>query len=189
MRMNELRKKNNQAVLEEEKRANDPNYEKTERALNWKARQEQQNEDLAAKGLTTEKLYLTQSSLHSEHVDGSKKTKTETFGWDVFNQDALFKAYNKRCETLPHYKEVYEQQKNNPDFARAENAERLQHLVEDLEKQEERRKKFSRRRTFQQEEDVNYINERNRVFNKKLDRHFGTFASEIKTNLERGSAI
>lgn len=29
------------------------------------------------------------------------------------------------------------------------------------------------------------MNERNRVFNKKLDRHFGEFVQDIKANLEK----
>lgn len=34
----------------------------------------------------------------------------------------------------------------------------------------ERREKFSRRRAFNEDEDISYINERNRVFNKKIAR-------------------
>lgn len=39
------------------------------------------------------------------------------------------------------------------------------------------------------EKDVDYINERNRVFNEKLDRNFGKYAADIKANLESGHAL
>lgn len=53
-----------------------------------------------------------------------------------------------------------------------------------------RREKFSRRRTFDDEaKDISYINQRNRVFNQKLDRAFKSHAAEIKQNLERGTAL
>jgi hypothetical protein len=54
---------------------------------------------------------------------------------------------------------------------------------------EKRRQQFSRRRRFNEDEDINYINERNRVFNKKLKRFYDPYTSEIKNNLERGTAL
>jgi pre-mRNA-splicing factor SYF2 len=39
------------------------------------------------------------------------------------------------------------------------------------------------------EADIDYINERNMKFNKKLERFYGQYTSEIKQNLERGTAI
>ena len=53
----------------------------------------------------------------------------------------------------------------------------------------EKRVKYSRRRRFDEEEDVSYINERNMKFNKKLERFYGTYTAEIKQNLERGTAV
>ncbi len=40
-----------------------------------------------------------------------------------------------------------------------------------------------------EDREVDYINDRNKVFNKKLERNFAPFAAEIKANLERGSAV
>jgi pre-mRNA-splicing factor SYF2 len=37
--------------------------------------------------------------------------------------------------------------------------------------------------------DVDYINDRNRKFNEKLNRFFQKDAAEIKANLERGTAL
>ena len=40
-----------------------------------------------------------------------------------------------------------------------------------------------------EEKDVDYINERNRVFNQKLERNFGKYAADIKSNIETGNAL
>ena len=53
---------------------------------------------------------------------------------------------------------------------------------------DKKKKDFSRRRGFIEDQNITYINERNRIYNKKLERHFGTYVSEIKSNLERGTA-
>ncbi len=52
-----------------------------------------------------------------------------------------------------------------------------------------KREKFSRRRTFDEGADVDYINERNMKFNRKLERFYGEYTKDIKDNLERGTAI
>ena len=53
----------------------------------------------------------------------------------------------------------------------------------------EKRKKYSRRRAFDEEADIDYINERNMKFNQKLERFYGKYTAEIKQNLERGTAV
>ena len=53
----------------------------------------------------------------------------------------------------------------------------------------EKRAKYSRRREFQHDADVDYINERNMKFNKKAARYYNPYTAEIKQNLERGTAI
>ena len=52
-----------------------------------------------------------------------------------------------------------------------------------------KRSKYSRRRAFDEDADIDYINERNMKFNKKLERFYGKYTAEIKQNLERGTAI
>lgn len=53
----------------------------------------------------------------------------------------------------------------------------------------DKRSKYSRRRTFDEEADIDYINERNMKFNQKLERFYGKYTAEIKQNLERGTAV
>lgn len=65
----------------------------------------------------------------------------------------------------------------------------IDNMVNDLEEQLMKRKSFSRRRTHNDDADIDYINEKNARFNKKLERYYGEHTTEIKQNLERGTAI
>lgn len=67
--------------------------------------------------------------------------------------------------------------------------EGVDRMVEDVQKKIETRGKRSRRRRFDHDADVDYINERNMKFNKKLERFYGNYTDEIKQNFERGTAI
>ena len=67
--------------------------------------------------------------------------------------------------------------------------EAVNRMVEDLSKQIDKREKYSRRRRHDDDAEIDYINERNMRFNKKLDRFYGEFTTEIRQNLERGTAI
>jgi len=49
--------------------------------------------------------------------------------------------------------------------------------------------KFSRKRLHEDEGDITYINERNRVFNKKIARYYDKYTSEIRASFERGTAL
>lgn len=53
----------------------------------------------------------------------------------------------------------------------------------------DKRSKYSRRRAYNDDADIDYINERNAKFNKKAERFYGKYAGEIKQNLERGTAV
>lgn len=67
--------------------------------------------------------------------------------------------------------------------------EREDLMAQEVEERIEKRNQFSRRRAFNEDKDVTSINERNRNFNEKLERNFSKYAAEIKSNLERGTAL
>ncbi|KAF9448099.1 SYF2-domain-containing protein [Macrolepiota fuliginosa MF-IS2] len=53
----------------------------------------------------------------------------------------------------------------------------------------DKRGKFSRRRLNEAEGDITYINEQNRVFNKKISRYYDKYTAEIRASFERGTAL
>merc|ERR1711920_468747 len=76
---------------------------------------------------------------------------------------------------------VYENEKTPSEY--------IEHTVDELNSQSEARKKYSRRRKYRMETDVDSINNRNTNFNNKLARAFNHYTREIKGNLERGTAL
>jgi pre-mRNA-splicing factor SYF2 len=62
-------------------------------------------------------------------------------------------------------------------------------MAADVEAQIAKRDKFSRRRKHDDDADIDYINERNMQFNKKLERFYNVHTKDIKDNLERGTAV
>ncbi|XP_059872515.2 pre-mRNA-splicing factor SYF2-like [Delphinus delphis] len=65
--------------------------------------------------------------------------------------------------------------------------EETDRMVVDLEKQIEKRDKYSWRRPYN-DADIDYINERNAKFN-KAGRFYEKYTAEIKQNLERRTAV
>ena len=65
----------------------------------------------------------------------------------------------------------------------------IDRMVAELDEGAKRPQKFSRERRTNKDQDPFHINERNRVFNKKVARSFDKYTIEIRQNLERGSAL
>ncbi|KAJ7885987.1 SYF2 splicing factor-domain-containing protein [Mycena leptocephala] len=53
----------------------------------------------------------------------------------------------------------------------------------------DKKSKFSRKRPNEEEGDITYINEHNRVFNKKIARYYDKYTAEIRASFERGTAL
>ena len=191
-KITEAKNLNNKAVIEENTNVQDVDKARKLKRQEWLQEREKTKKKLIEQGVPENKLY-TLESIHRNELQkeqAMKKAKNETFGWDVFNNEAYYRAHKKRLRDMPFDKELYEEQmKNGIDMSKIDTEERKNLLKNDIEQQQEKRNKFSRRRNFYEDQNVDYINERNRKFNKKLERFFGKDCAEIKTNLERGTAI
>ncbi|TFL03936.1 SYF2 splicing factor-domain-containing protein [Pterulicium gracile] len=53
----------------------------------------------------------------------------------------------------------------------------------------DRKGKFHRKRLNEDTGDITYINEQNRVFNKKIGRYYDKYTAEIRASFERGTAL
>lgn len=191
-KLKRARKLNEQAVAEENVRKQDPSFEKKKRRREWEEHERKVNEKLDELGIGTEKKYMIDNMAHVHNIEkkDSKKHRRAAYGWDIFNNDSLLRGYKRRTNKLQRDDELYQMQKDNPDLVITDpKPENVDKMAQELEKEQERRKKFSRRRPFYEDMDVNFINERNRVYNAKLERHFKQYAAEYKSNLDRGTAI
>ena len=84
LKMNQARKLNNQAVIEENERINNPSFDRNRKRKEW---QEQQNDIsgiLDKKGVAKDKHYLTDTAAKANKLKKRDKKKN-TFSWDVFN--------------------------------------------------------------------------------------------------------
>jgi len=159
---------------------------------------EEWRQELAAQGLSKAQAHLVQpadATLKRETALRKKEKRKAAFGWDVFNADALHKAYEKRLDDLPGRDETAgaddDDDDGGPEFgdARPPSEAALARMTAELEKRDKKQAAFSRRRATVPGEDIDFINERNRHYNKKLKRAFDPYTVEIKQNLERGTAI
>ena len=186
---------NEKEVLDENKKNEEYNDNNNERNYNknWKSKQEEIKSNLKLQGIPENKTYILNSINHSEKEKEKKRKKEKniSYGWDLFNKDTIYRSNKKRLKNMPFNKELYDEQMKNGinNLNEICNEERKEMLKLDLLKQIEKRKKFTRRRRFIEEANVDYINERNKKFNEKLKRFFGKEASGIKLNLERGTSL
>lgn len=185
LKMNQAKQLNNQAVLAEKKRLADPK---------WHLRQHTLKPDVERDPAEA----LLHETAESANARMKKRKTVEDAGWNVYNEEALYRAHEKRVDQMGFYPDAYERQKDSIGEAAFYEGMSSSHMPSDDAKERlantvkdeaERRKKFSRRRVFDEEEEVQWINEANRRFTKQLDRAFGEYTKEIKKNLERGTAV
>lgn len=144
-----------------------------------------------------------------------ERNRVNNYGWNIFSdviavsvsdlQEAIYRGYEKRLKNLPTnpdiVKESEEMYSDLLDYGMKSRLsdDVINRVVDDQKKQDDKHAQFSKRRklyllynliilSYNQEE-VDYINERNRVYNRKLDRYYNRFTSDIRANLERGSAL
>ncbi|KAF8895839.1 SYF2-domain-containing protein [Gymnopilus junonius] len=67
--------------------------------------------------------------------------------------------------------------------------EAIDRMVSKINKDIEKKGKFHRKRLNEEEGDITYINEHNRVFNKKIARYYDKYTAEIRASFERGTAL
>ncbi|XP_063613806.1 pre-mRNA-splicing factor syf2-like [Penaeus indicus] len=137
----------------------------------------------------------------AERWERRKKKKNPDQGFSTY-EDATIRQYNRLVKNRKIDLEEYEREKEavgEDAFYGRDNTiaiglhkdskEAIDGMVDDLEKQISKREKYSRRRIYDDDADINFINERNMKFNKKLERFYGDYTEEIKQNLERGTAV
>ena len=92
------------------------------------------------KGIDETQLYmnetLNKSKARHEKQEAKFGKKQIVYGWDVFNQDTLYKAYNKRTKNLKVDKEEYQEQMKEGGLNTGDiDEDKLQRLVDDIHKQ------------------------------------------------------
>lgn len=200
---NEARTQNHQEVIAEDGRNKLPtNWEARKNRAEWILNDDKAREEATTKGQDYDRLkMLNISAIDAEKVERKKFKKNPDPGFSDYEAQTA-RQYNRLVKNFPPRDMVkYEEQKQKLGDAfyggpnaiihglHKDTTGAIDNMVKDLEQQIAKRKKFSRRRTHNDDADIDYINEKNARFNKKLERFYGEHTTEIKQNLERGTAI
>ncbi|KEH44361.1 Pre-mRNA-splicing factor syf2, putative [Medicago truncatula] len=201
-KMQEAKKRNQIEMANEKKRMEAPTESRGVSKQKWlDDRKKKIGKLLDANGLDMTKAYMLDTQEAAEEKYKKWEKDPAPFGWDVFNQRTLYNAYKKRTKNIEVDVEEYNRMKEaDPEFYRDASSlqygkapktseDKIDRMVQELKDRDEKRRAFSRRRTFREEKDVDSINDRNEHFNKKIERAFGKYTLEIKNNLERGTAL
>ncbi|XP_051945889.1 pre-mRNA-splicing factor syf2-like [Xyrauchen texanus] len=199
---NEARKINHQEVVEEDKRLKLPsNWEAKKARLEYELMVDQKKKECVERGEDYNRVKLLEVSAEdAERWERKKKKKNPDPGFSGY-AEAQLRQYQRLTRQIKPDMENYERQRMEcgEDFHPTSNSlihgthvpskQSIDRMVEDVEKQIEKRSKYSRRRAYNDDADIDYINERNAKFNKKAERFYGKYTAEIKQNLERGTAV
>eukprot|EP01127_Copromyxa_protea_P009495 TRINITY_DN2246_c6_g1_i1.p1 TRINITY_DN2246_c6_g1~~TRINITY_DN2246_c6_g1_i1.p1 ORF type:complete len:268 (+),score=70.90 TRINITY_DN2246_c6_g1_i1:78-881(+) len=168
-----------------------------------KEREEKFKESLAASGIDPERYFRLHTTQETEEAaERRKKRKLAHAALDTHSLEVEYRTHKKRSAKVDFNRAEYEKQKahlgddfyntnalnyGNEDLKPTE--EQLYALREYVSETQERRKDYSRRRKWDDNATIDFINERNKNFNAKASRAYDKYTEEIRENLERGTAL
>ncbi|KAI2504532.1 hypothetical protein MHU86_9937 [Fragilaria crotonensis] len=110
---------------------------------------------------------------------------------DYYNPEGQHRHYERNIKSIPRRVDRSETDTFDPitvATTASDKAEGAKRLADELKRRIEKQK-MKRDRVEFEGEDVNYINKRNKHFNKKISRNYDNSTAEIRQNLERGTAL
>lgn len=203
LRRNEARKLNHAEVVEEDRRSKLPaNWEIKQKRLQWEEEDEQFRAKCAQEHVDPDRARVLDISADvADRIEAKRRKKCNTDEGFSSYADASHRKYLKQVRQLKPDLKTYEKEKEElgdlmfPSantlglHNRKDSSEAVSRLAREVEEQGLKRHAYSRRRPFDADADIDYINERNKRFNELLERHYGKYTAEIKQNLERGTAV
>ena len=152
---------------------------------------------LDRKKAEAEKYLATQNAktlgIDLERLQNQQYTAEEVANWNKLQEerrqraDPGFTDYNQLA--FRKYEKKISALEKAPSSVPSTQKVAIAALSAEMKADEEARLKFSKRRKFNEGEDVTYINLRNYRFNKKISRAYDKYTEETKDNLERGTAL
>ncbi|VDK62928.1 unnamed protein product [Onchocerca ochengi] len=199
----ESRKLNYEQVVEEDHRSKLPkNYDLKRKRQEWELEQMELRKAAEERGEDYDRLQAlkTQADL-IERKEIVKRKKKSDKGFSDYEAMTLrqyqrlsgnikpdIKAYEKMRQVIDA-KEFYPGVNTLISGTYYPTDAALNKLADDIRAQEKKRDQYHRRRMFDPDAPIDYINERNRKFNQKLDRFYDKYTEDLKSDLERGTAI
>ena len=199
----EARQLNHAQVVEEDRRNKEPkNMEARRKRAQYILEEENFRAECEAQGkdFDREKMKLV-SCDDAEAADRRKRAKQNPDQGFSTYEAAAFRKYNQQVKSIQPDMSKYEVAKTSSGEAfyassgtvvhglHEDSKDAIDKMAADVEAQIAKREKYSRRRMHDDDADIDYINERNMKFNKKLERFYNDYTKDIKDNLERGTAV
>lgn len=213
--MNQGRKANQSEVQNEFKRFNDPKFDARQRYAELQQQeraaiasaangvpgsQQQPEDDNPLMTITAEAAERRQRKVEE------KEKNMATFGLHALVTDRTYKSYKNGLSKLPTKPSsdtgggdtsagIVASKSNNAllNYGQQQGAHvsaaGIDRLSNHLAEVEDNKRKNSRRRAHLDGADVDFINDRNEQFNKKIKKSYDKYTVEIRQNLERGTAI
>jgi len=203
LKRNEARQLNHQEVVQEDRRNKEPkNMEARKRRAEYVLAEEEEKARCAREGKDFDREQWRRTAAdEADQRERKRRQKVDPDqGFSSF-EAATARKYNALVRQIKPNMERYEAAKERAGEAfyagagtvvhgtHKDRKEAIEKMAEDVKKQVEKREKYSRRRMHDADADIDYINERNMKFNKKLERFYGDYTKDIKDNLERGTAV
>jgi len=202
LQRNEARKLNTKELIEEEKRNKLPsNHEARQQRLAWQLEDIEARKKAEERGADFDRLKRLDVPAD---VAKKKNRASKSKGPKIASEDyegLSLRQYSRNTQQIKPDMELYSSMKDmmGEDFYPSTNTliqgahypskSAVDKLVADHEKIAEKRSKYSRRRAFDPDAPIDYINEKNKRYNDVIERYYGEYTAEIKQSLERGTAV
>jgi len=203
-RRNEARKYNHQEVVEEDRRAKLPNnFEAKQKRQEWQLDEYEKQKAAEVNGEDYDRVKaLNVQADIADKIEGAKRRKKNP-DTGFADYEAMTLRQYQRLSTgikpdMKTYSEMRQVMGDEQFYPTSDTliqgshyptSSAIDRLSEDVEKQMAKREHYHRRRMFDPDAPIDYINERNRRFNKKLDRFYNKYTDDVKQDLERGTAV
>uniref|UniRef100_A0A914GUX3 Pre-mRNA-splicing factor SYF2 n=1 Tax=Globodera rostochiensis TaxID=31243 RepID=A0A914GUX3_GLORO len=200
----ESRKTNHEHVVEEDRRTKLPhNYEAKRKRQEWELEELVARKEAEECGEDYDRIRAlsTQADL-ADKMEAAKRRKANPDTGFASYEAMSIRQYERMTNGLKPDMESYQKMKEvvgeDQFYANANTLIQGSHyptdkalgkLSEDVHNQMKKRDQYHRRRMFDPDAPIDFINERNRKFNHKLERYYGKYTADIKEDLERGTAI
>lgn len=198
------RELNQLAAIEEHKRDNLPaNWENKRKRLQWQEDDDNYKEECKKNGLDAKRMkYLDVPAFAADKSERKKKAKIFKAKNPINFEDATYKKYVRLTKELKPDMVAYAREKAElaklqkiagyelMPIKNKDSKANIDALAEDMKAQIARKTAAKqRRKRFNSDAAVTYINEKNKRFNDQLAKFYGECTAELHENLERGTAL
>jgi len=205
MKMNQSRTLNRKEVLNEAERLGTKEGMEKERKriqMEENKRRHKEWEDCHEKAISCasnekEAKLLVQHASDSIRIASRKESKAKETRFDVddyHNPEGQYRHYERNLRSIPKVDRESSSEMYDPlsykedDEHKAMTQAGAKRLAADMKRRAEKSVK-KKQKLEDDSGDVSYINDRNKRFNEKIGRNFDKYTTEIKQNLERGTAL